>query len=102
MKQLWYCINCDFFRLYSWLKATDTLPSDSQNIHRIAMAFASDLMLWPIFMKYQDKKDNLLGTSLDHSIWFHENVDFNQWHLFAYECVRSAHGRSLNISRSDT
>ena len=90
------------FRMYTWFKAKDTLPHDSQNTHRIAMSFASDYnMPWSIFMKYPEKGKELLTTSLDHSIWFHENVDFNQWHLFIQECVRSAHGRPLNISRLD-
>ena len=86
-----------------WIKAKDTLPYDSQNTHRIAMAFASDInMPSSILVKYPEKAKVLMTTSLDHSIWFHENVDFNQWHLFAYECVRSAHGRPLNILWLDT
>ena len=88
--------------MYTWFKAKDTLPHDSQNTHRIAISFASDYnMPWSIFMKYPEKGKELLTTSLDHSIWFYENVDFNQWHLFVQECVRSAHGRPLNISWLD-
>ena len=86
--------------MYTWFKAKDTLPHDSQNTHRIAMSFASDANIsWSIFIKYPEKGKELLTTSLDHSIWFYENVDFNQWHLSVFECVRSAHGRPLNISR---
>ena len=72
----------------------------SQNTHRVALSFASDMdMPWPVFYKYSTTHANLVYASLDHSIWFHENVDFNQWHLSAIECVRSVHGLPVTMSR---
>ena len=86
-------------RMYSWNKPKKEITQDSQNIHRIALSYASDFGLpLVIFHKYPHVSA-LMTTSLDHSVWFHENVDFNQWHLFARECVRSAHGCPLNILR---
>ena len=71
----------------------------SQNMHRMALAYASDMLIsHAIFMSISDIEPSLV-TSLDHTIWFHENVDFNQWHLFVQECVHSTQGKPLNIAR---
>ena len=74
-------------------------PEHNQNMHRMALAYASDMFASnAIFLSITDIEPSLI-TSLDHTIWFHENVDFNQWHLFVQECLHSTQGKPLNISR---
>ena len=68
-------------------------------MQRIALAYASDVSLAFAFTIRHVNTVPLRTLSLDHSIWFHENVDFNQWHLFVQECVRSTQEKPLNIAR---
>ena len=82
-----------------WMKLKKELDRTDSNLHRIALGYASDWYIsGPIVMKYPQYELGLL-TSLDHSVWFHKDIDFNQWHLFDFQCESSGHGQSLNILR---
>ena len=73
---------------------------DNQNLHRIALAYASDCMLASLVFNLYPNFKRSLSTSLDHSMWFHQPVSSSNWHLFDYECQSSnTEGRSLNGAR---
>ena len=73
--------------------------SDNQNLHRIALAYASDFMLATMVLHLYPKFKVGLATSLDHSMWFHSPVSSSNWHLYDTECHKCMGGRSLNGSR---
>ena len=39
--------------------------------------------------------EGLQTASLDHTLWFHHTVNFNDWHLFVQDSPVSAGGRGL-------
>ena len=81
-----------------WVKS-DLSSADSQNHHRAALAYASDVfMANVILLKYPDMMAGLIA-SLDHSIAFHESVQSDKWHLFVTECERAVGTCAYNVSR---
>ena len=68
-------------RKYFWFRSAGTLPDD-QVLHRYVLAYASDfellstsllphaISLWQPFMQF---------ASLDHAIWFHDEVKVDDW-----------------------
>lgn len=73
--------------------------TDHQNYHRIALAYASDMMLSGMVLNLYPKFKVGLVTSLDHSMWFHVPVDSEKWYLHDCELRDSMDGRTLNSSR---
>ena len=87
-------------RISLWMKGNGTYgESDHQNCHRIAIAYASDMSLARLVMKLYPRFKPGLITSLDHSMWFHSNVQADKWYLYACELEHSMDGKALNSSR---
>lgn len=82
------------------MKGRNTFTAqDPQNYHRIAIVYASDVLLARLVLnKYPSLKTDLI-TSLDHSIWFHHPVQADQWYLYVAEVECAADGRSLTGCR---
>jgi len=80
-------------RQYIWLKAASPLP-DNPTVHQCALAYASDFTLLDTALiahgKLMFDRDVQLA-SLDHALWFHRAVNFNEWLLYAQDSP-SAHG----------
>lgn len=69
-----------------WFKARHAVP-DNQALHRQLMAFVSDFHLvatstYPHPVSYLDP--TLQIASLDHAMWFHHDINVNDWLL--YDC----------------
>lgn len=67
-----------------WMRARGAIPAD-QALHRAVLTFACDqIMLEPIMrahgLHWQAKGASV--ASLDHSMWFHHDVDVTQWLLY--------------------
>ena len=87
------------YRVLYWMKPKEPFKDQSQNEHRIGLIFASDVcMAGFIFNQYPHAKYSLV-TSLNHSVWFENDADINQWNLFDGKCLSSTNGVTLNISR---
>ena len=84
----------------AWIKGKGTFgPVDPQNYQRIAIVYASDMLLARLVLnKYPRLKTELI-TSLDHSVWFHSSVQADQWYLYDAEVERALDGRSLTTCR---
>lgn len=70
-----------------WFKARYPIPLDNQALHRQLFAFVSDFHLvatstFPHPVSYLDPTLQL--ASLDHAMWFHHDLNLNEWHL--YDC----------------
>src|SRR5207237_8202793 len=70
-----------------WMRATDRLPDDPP-LHQAMLAYASDFgfvrtaMLPHGLSFYQP---NVQCVSLDHAMWFHGDVRFDDWVLYDTE-----------------
>ena len=87
-------------RRISWIKARSGYThQDHQNLHRAVLAHNSDFFVAGCVLNAFPNVKLSKMTSLDHSIWFHTDVNSQDWHLFVVECEHCAGGRSLNVLR---
>ena len=84
-----------------WFKATGTLPDDP-NLHRAALAYASDYsLLEPILRRHGMAwaTPGLKVASLDHAMWFHRFGRVDEWLLYVQESPNATGGRGLSLGR---
>lgn len=80
-----------------WLKATGTLPDDPA-LHRYLLAYASDFAFLTTAMLPHGVSWLSRGmqvASLDHSMWFHEDVRVDEWLLHVVDSPKAHGGRGL-------
>lgn len=82
-----------------WVKCDQPVP-DHQAFHKEALAFVSDfnLMLTGL-MPHRDQFDfgEILTASLDHAMWFHDDIRVDEWLLFTTESPNASNARGLNF-----
>lgn len=84
-----------------WIKAIGALPDD-QNLHRAALAYASDYsLLEPIFRRHGVawSTPGVKVASLDHAMWFHRFGRVDEWMLYVQESPNATGGRGLATGR---
>jgi acyl-CoA thioesterase-2 len=84
---------------HTWFRAVAPLPDDPK-IHRAVLAYASDMALLGTAMLPHGMswtKGNVMGASLDHAIWFHDDFRADEWLLYA--CDSPWTGRARGFSR---
>ena len=67
-----------------WLKAKGTLPDDPL-LHVCVATFASDFSLLEASLVRQGRswdRDEVVGASLDHAMWFHRPFRADEWLLY--------------------
>jgi acyl-CoA thioesterase-2 len=79
-----------------WMRLPRMLGDGSLNM--ALLAYSSDFFLMD--MAFQMRPDaaapgGLIGVSLDHTIWFHQPVRFDEWHLHTQEAVALKGDRGL-------
>ncbi|MDF7773834.1 acyl-CoA thioesterase II [Sphingomonas sp. AOB5] len=86
---------------HSWFRAVAPLPDDPA-IHRAMLAYASDMTLLGTCMLPHGVSwmtGNIQTASLDHAIWFHEPMRFDEWLLYTTDSPWSGHSRGFNRGR---
>ncbi|WP_432200823.1 acyl-CoA thioesterase [Erythrobacter sp. W53] len=86
---------------HSWFRAVAPLPDDPA-MHRAVIAYASDFTLLgtsalPHGLSWM--RGELVGASLDHTIWFHREARADEWLLYATDSPWSGSGRGFNRGR---
>ena len=84
-----------------WLKAIGPLPDDP-NLHRAALAYASDYsILEPIMRRHGVawSTPGLKAASLDHAMWWHRFGRADEWLLYVQESPNAIGGRGLSLGR---
>jgi acyl-CoA thioesterase-2 len=84
-----------------WIKALGTLPDDD-NLHRAALAFASDYtILESVFRRHglAWATPGLKVASLDHAMWWHRSGRADEWMLYVQESPSASGGRGLAQGR---
>jgi acyl-CoA thioesterase-2 len=84
-----------------WIKSLGELPDD-QNIHRAAIAYASDYtILESIYRRHGIAwaHPGLKSASLDHAMWFHRDGRADEWMLYVQESPSAQGGRGLSLGR---
>ncbi|WP_158024369.1 acyl-CoA thioesterase [Boudabousia marimammalium] len=81
-----------------WLRPRCEVPSNPQIVHRALLAYVLDQLLMEPLLKRQGlcwTTPGLALASLDYSIWFHHNIDINDWYLFVGDSPVASGSRGL-------
>ncbi len=84
-----------------WLRALSPLPDD-ENLHRAALAYASDYsLLEPILRRHGASwaTPGLKMASLDHAMWWHRFARVDDWLCYVQESPTAIGGRGLSMGR---
>jgi len=84
-----------------WLKAVGPLPDDP-NLHRAALAYASDYSILEPIMRGHGlawATPGLKAASLDHAMWWHRPARVDEWLLYVQESPNARGGRGLSLGR---
>jgi acyl-CoA thioesterase-2 len=91
-------------RAHSWFRAAAPITGadDTPALHRAIITYASDYTLLgtsalPHGLSWM--RNELVGASLDHAIWFHRDARADEWLLYATDAPWSGGGRGFNRGR---
>ncbi len=80
-----------------WVKALGVLPEDPV-LHTAAMVYASDTTVLDSVITTHGLSwgfDRIFAASTNHSVWFHRQVNFNDWVLYSTSSPVAADSRGL-------
>ncbi|MEM6536020.1 MAG: acyl-CoA thioesterase II, partial [Pseudomonadota bacterium] len=85
-------------RHHQWFRMSSPVDAEPW-IHHCLLAYASDMALLgtgnrPHGINWWSGK--LMSASLDHAIWFHGPIKFDEWHLYTMDSPFSGGARSFN------
>ncbi|WP_164658992.1 acyl-CoA thioesterase II [Tropicibacter sp. Alg240-R139] len=81
-----------------WFRMAAAAAADPQMQH-ILIAYASDMALMSSAFRPHGLswfKGEVNGASLDHAMWFHAPIQFQDWHLYSMDAPFSGRGRGFN------
>jgi acyl-CoA thioesterase-2 len=91
-------------RAHTWFRvvAPITGADDTPELHRAILTYASDYTLLgtsalPHGLSWM--RNELVGASLDHALWFHRDARADEWLLYATDAPWSGGGRGFNRGR---
>lgn len=80
-----------------WLKAKGVLPDDPV-LHTATMLYSSDTTVLDSVITRHGLSwgfDRIFAASANHSVWFHRQVDYNDWVLYSTSSPVAADSRGL-------
>jgi acyl-CoA thioesterase-2 len=80
-----------------WLRTRGQLPDDP-NLHRVLLAFVSDMSLLDTALLPHGKSifSHVQVASLDHAMWFHRPFRADDWLLYAQDSPSASGARGFN------
>ncbi|MGV8857494.1 acyl-CoA thioesterase [Rhodoglobus sp.] len=84
-----------------WLKSVGPMPDD-MNLHRAALAYASDYSILESIMRRHGlawATPGIKVASLDHAMWWHRAARVDEWLLYVQESPNAIGGRGLSLGR---
>ena len=85
-------------RSHTWFRTVAPLPDDSR-VHRAVLAYASDMSLLGTCTLPHGLSwimGNVMGVSLDHAVWFHDDFRADTWLLYACDSPWAGRARGFN------
>lgn len=80
-----------------WLKADGQMPDDPV-LHSAAMIYASDTTVLDTIITTHGLSwgwDRIFAVTINHSVWFHREVDFSDWVLYSTASPVASESRGL-------
>jgi len=84
-----------------WIRPVSPLPPGDL-LHAIVLAYVSDFTVLEPTLRAHGLAWNTTGmktASLDHAMWLHRPVRFDDWHLFVEESPSASGARGLGLAR---
>lgn len=81
-----------------WFRFNGRL-SDDVNVHRTLLTYISDYKLMTTGLRphrVAGLMEKIQGASLDHSMWFHQNVRVDEWVYYHLDSPKSGGSRAFN------
>jgi acyl-CoA thioesterase-2 len=81
----------------TWFRAKAPI-GDDQHMQQVVLAYASDMNLLSTSMRPHRvhwQTPGFQSASLDHAMWFHKPVNFNNWHLYQQDSPSASGGRGF-------
>lgn len=85
-------------RSHTWFRTVAPLPDDPR-VHRAVLAYASDMSLLGTCTLPHSLSwilGTVMGVSLDHALWFHDDVRADEWLLYACDSPWAGRARGFN------
>lgn len=86
-----------------WMRARSALPEGaSQLLHRALLIYACDqVMLEPVLRRHglSWQHPGISVASLDHSMWWHRDIDVSDWFVFEQHSPSAQCGRGLGTAK---
>ncbi|MDB5469483.1 MAG: acyl-CoA thioesterase [Caulobacter sp.] len=80
-----------------WMRAKTPIGPEVK-LQQACLAYASDMAFMETALRVHGltwQTPGLQSASLDHAMWFHRPVDFNDWLLFDQDCPSTSQGRGF-------
>ncbi|WGM38483.1 acyl-CoA thioesterase II [Caulobacter sp. NIBR1757] len=80
-----------------WMRAKAPIGPEVK-LQQACLAYASDMAFMETALRVHGltwQTPGLQSASLDHAMWFHRPVDFNDWLLFDQDCPSTSQGRGF-------
>lgn len=80
-----------------WMRAKAPIGPEVK-LQQACLAYASDMAFMETALRVHGltwQTRGLQSASLDHAMWFHRPVDFNDWLLFDQDCPSTSQGRGF-------
>ncbi|MGI9481171.1 MAG: acyl-CoA thioesterase II [Hyphomicrobiales bacterium] len=81
-----------------WIRATGNLPADKA-LHQCVLAYASDLTLLDTSLVPHARNlfdPELMLASIDHALWFHRDVEADDWLLYSQDSPSASGALGFN------
>lgn len=88
-------------RQHLWMRTRGPVPGDQMR-QRAILAYACDqIMLEPVLRAHglHWRRQGISVASLDHAMWWHQDVDMNDWLLYVQESPSARGGRGLGTAK---
>lgn len=80
-------------RRYTWMRLKEPLQ-DNTLVHQTALSYASDYQfLMTSLLPHKINIDNMHIATIDHAMWFHHPINFNEWILYCSESPSASGAR---------
>lgn len=82
-----------------WMKAGGTMPDDPL-LHTAALVYSSDTTILDSIITTHGLSwgfDRIFAVTVNHSVWFHRQVDFDDWVLFSTTSPVAVDSRGLGM-----
>lgn len=83
-----------------WMRASGKVDDPVLNqalLSYMSDSYLLDTSLLPHGISYNNPK--LQSASLDHALWFYDQIDASQWHYYELDCPKTGGARGLNFGK---